>query len=58
MSISKSLERISETEGLTKCTGKHRDLQRSTIPYAELLGLFDEQRQLQDGGEDSDMAEG
>ena len=30
---------------LTVFLGKHRDLQRTTVPYARLLGIFDEQSQ-------------
>ena len=29
--------------------GKHRDLQRSTVQYARLLDIFDEQKQQNEG---------
>jgi len=56
-------ERCSDTKSLQNnganrlIVGKHRDLQRSTVPYAKLLGIFDEQKQIQNG-EDGIMTDG
>jgi len=33
---------------LTIDAGKHRDLQRITVPYARLLGIVSEQQQQKD----------